>query len=155
VAVNCKRILFNWRKLLKMVKHMYVYKCYIVLKSLDDLKIIMCELQLWTTNCIISSKLTAYTGFKAQYVTESYVNFLVLRKYILWLYRNVYATFPLSAHCLAIERGRYSHIDKESRFCPYCKNILLKTTFFKLPSVFDIRNYLSKLFCQSNTNFHI
>jgi len=32
-----------------------------------------------------SSKLTTYIGFKTQYVTESYVNYLLVRKY-----RNVY-----------------------------------------------------------------
>ena len=77
-----------------------------------------------------------FVGFKTQYVTESYVNYLLVRKY-----RNVYARFRSSAHCLAIERGRYTIIVKESRFCPYCKNIIENELHFLLvcPLYEDIR----------------
>ena len=80
--------------------------------------------------------MTTYFGFKTQYVTESYVNYLLVRKY-----RNVYARFRSSAHCLAIERGRYTNIVKESRFCPYCKNIIENELHFLLvcPLYKDIR----------------
>ena len=92
--------------------------------------------QLWTSSCKNSSKLTTYFGFKTQYVTESYGNYLIVRKY-----RNVYARLLSSAHCLAIERGRYTNIVKESRFCPCCKSIIENELHFLLvcPLYKDIR----------------
>jgi len=80
-----------------------------------------------TSSCMNSSKLTTYYGFKTQYVTESYVYYLLVRKY-----RNVYAIFRSSAHCLAIERGRYTSNVIESCFCPYCKNIIENELHFLL-----------------------
>ena len=81
--------------------------------------------QLLTSSCMNTSKLTPYVGLKTQFVTEPYVIYLIVRTY-----RNVYAIFRSSAHCLATEQGRYTNIVKEL-FCPYCKNVIENELHFQ------------------------
>ena len=47
-----------------------------------------------------------------------------------------------SAHSLEIERGRYTNVERQSRFCQYCKDVVETESHFLLvcPLYNDIRH---------------
>lgn len=44
-------------------------------------------------------------------------------------YRKSLTQFKISAHQLAIERGKYKKINKDKRFCGQCKNMQVEYEF--------------------------
>ena len=62
-----------------------------------------------------NSKLRTYKHLKLQIGFEEYVNQIPNEKE-----RISMTKFRLSNHQLMIEKGRYSNLDKEQRFCPFC-----------------------------------
>ena len=57
-----------------------------------------------------------YWKFKNIFQKESYLKYIKSAKL-----RKSLTLFRISAHILAIERGRYRKIDKEIRLCKFCK----------------------------------
>jgi hypothetical protein len=61
-------------------------------------------------------------------------------------HRTCITRFRISSHDLAIERGRYVHIDRNSRFCKSCNvNVIENEYNFLLvcPAYSDLRNHVS------------
>ena len=75
-------------------------------------------IQQWIEKCYSSPKLKTYNGFKSNFDFEVYLQILTIRKF-----RNAYVCFRISSHKLMIEKGRYLNIDRNQRFCPFCKTV--------------------------------
>ena len=68
--------------------------------------------QHWYANICNSSKLEYYCQFKTEFKMEKYVECISNDKL-----RSELAAFRLSAHNLAIERGRHINVPRENRIC--------------------------------------
>ena len=108
-------------------------------------------LQDWSEECNNNAKLTSYKHFKTYFVYEHYLDVLDIKKY-----RYAFCTLRLSSHFLMIELGRYLGIDRDRRFCIYCKNVVENEYHFMLvcPLYHTLREYyLLKKFYES-PNIH-
>ena len=63
-------------------------------------------------------KLRTYFYFKPNFKKENYFHVIKNRDV-----RKCFTQFRISAHQLAIERGRYKNIKADERFCKYCQAI--------------------------------
>jgi hypothetical protein len=75
-------------------------------------------IQIWTSKCLNSPKLISYSKYKTSFESESYVNYLLLRKY-----RNVYSCLRCSAHSIEIELGRYQNVNRNGRMVHIVKQL--------------------------------
>ena len=66
-----------------------------------------------------NSKLRTYSLLKSNIGKECYLEKIKNTKI-----RTMFTKFRLSNHNLMIEKGRHQGIDKNSRFCPFCPNII-------------------------------
>ncbi len=73
-------------------------------------------MQRWTTLCKESPKLSTYITFKTNFETKPYFSVLNIKKF-----RFAFVSLRCSSHQLMIEKGRYTGIDRDQRFCPFCK----------------------------------
>ena len=73
-------------------------------------------LQTWNDICQRSSKLTSYISFKSTFGKEKYLSVLNIKKY-----RYAFVSLRCSSHQLMIEKGRYTGLDRDQRFCHLCK----------------------------------
>ena len=94
-----------------------------------DLKIITNRIldiykQTWFTNINNSNRLAAYRYFKYDFETEKYLKCINNNKFRISL-----TQFRISAHNLAIEKGRHENIPKENRKCIYCNMNAIESEF--------------------------
>ena len=78
--------------------------------------------QSWYTNINNSSRLLMYARFKHEFEMEHYLDFITEKKYKIALTK-----FRLSSHNLAIEHGRFEHIERNNRLCRYCNLNMIET----------------------------
>ena len=62
-----------------------------------------------------SSRLLIYQDLKKKFEIEPYINEVKYHKY-----RSAITKFPISAHSLPIERGRWMSLHRNKRICPLC-----------------------------------
>ena len=102
--------------------------------------------QSWYTEINNSPRLSCYSRFKHSFIQEKYLSFISDKKY-----RTALCEFRISAHNLAIERGRYENIPRDDRKCKYCNlNVVESEYHFLLvcPLYGDLRRkYFSPYFC--------
>ena len=76
-----------------------------------------CEAQNWRSEVEHSTKLCTYKLFKTIFSEENYLLFDYPRRWV-----SQFARFRVSNHNLNIEAGRHHGVDKEERYCTFCKN---------------------------------
>ena len=102
--------------------------------------------QSWYADINNSPRLSTYCRFKHAFTLEKYLDSVFEKKY-----RIALCKFRISAHNLAIEKGRHQNIPRENRKCIYCNlNVIESEYHFLLvcPQLIDIRRkYLSPYYC--------
>ena len=102
--------------------------------------------QSWYTNINNSSRLLMYARFKHEFEMEHYLDFITEKKYKIALTK-----FRLSSHDLAIERGRFEHIERNNRLCRYCNLNMIENEYHFLlvcPLYRDLRKkYFQNYYC--------
>ena len=103
--------------------------------------------QSWYTEINNSPRLSCYSRLKHSFIQEKHLSFISDKKY-----RMALCKFRISAHNLAIERGRYEIIPRDDRKCKFCNlNVVESEYHFLLvyPLYGDLRRkYFSSYFCQ-------
>ena len=74
-----------------------------------------CASQLWLSDIRANQRLELYYNCKSQLEPEKYLFCIEHNRYI-----HALARVRVSNHALLIEKGRHLHIDRDSRWCPYC-----------------------------------
>ena len=104
--------------------------------------------QTWYTEINNSSRLTcsSYCRFKHAFTQEKYLDCISEKKY-----RIPLCKFRVSAHNLAIEKGRHLDISRENRICQFCNlNVVESEYHFLLvcPNLLELRRkYLPPYYC--------
>ena len=80
--------------------------------------------QSWYANINNSSRLLMYARFKHEFEMEHYLDFITEKKYKIALTKC-----RLSSHDLAIERGRFEHIERNNRLCRYCNFNMIENEY--------------------------
>ena len=98
-----------------------------------------------------NSKLRTYAIFKKKKGFETYLSEIknvTIRRQV--------SKFRLSNHALVIETGRHNGIPKESRYCPFCQNLVENEAHFLLvcPTYSIRRDILTKTILENNPGFH-
>ena len=87
-----------------------------------------------------------YARFKHEFEMEHYLDFITEKKYKIALTK-----FRLSSHDLAIERGRFEHIERNNRLCRYCNLNMIENEYHFLlvcPLYRDLRKkYFQIYYC--------
>ena len=109
----------------------------------------------WHTRICNSNRLTSYILYKDSLAMETYLETILVNKFRISL-----SKFRLSSHDLAIEKGRYSNINRENRLCTYCNMNVIENEFNFLlvcPKYRHLRiKYFKPYFCQRpNLNFNV
>ena len=102
--------------------------------------------QTWYTEINNSSRLSSYCRFKHAFTQEKYLDCISEKKY-----RIPLCKFRVSAHNLAIEKGRHLDISRENRICQFCNlNVVESEYHFLLvcPNLLELRRkYLPPYYC--------
>jgi hypothetical protein len=109
-------------------------------------------LQEWQESIMTYPKLEYYVKFKTSFGFEPYLS-AVNDDYL----RKLLSCFRLSAHCLAIETGRYSSIDRRNRLCQNCNQNKVESEYHFLmccPLYKDLRQKFLPKFCLSWPNIN-
>ena len=122
-----------------------------VLPNDYDLKIISDRIydifkQSWYSNINNSNRLASYSTYKEDFEFETYLNRINVTRF-----RIALTQFRISAHNLAIEKGRHENIPKENRLCKYCNMKVIESEYHFLlvcPAYTTIRKqYLKPYYC--------
>ena len=94
-----------------------------------DLKIISDRIydifkQSWYSNINNSNRLASYSTYKEDFEFETYLNSINVTRF-----RIALTHFRISAHNLAIEKGRHENIAKENRLCKYCNMKVIESEY--------------------------
>lgn len=80
--------------------------------------------QSWYAELNNSPRLSSYCRFKHSFLQENYLNSIIENKY-----RIALTKFRISAHNLAIERGRFENIPRAERKCIFCNLNVVESEF--------------------------
>ena len=101
--------------------------------------------QEWHYDSMHSNKTIVYRIYK----DENYLSNLYSKS------RLVLCKFRISNHKLPIERGLYSNIDRERRFCQLCNENMIGDEFhfiLEYPALQHLRKVFLPKYCQTNPN---
>ena len=84
-------------------------------------------IQKWYQSINNNAKLECYVNIKHDFVYESYLDVLDIRKF-----RFSYVNFRTSCHNLEIERGRYTNIQRNERVCKLCDQNVIEDEYHLL-----------------------
>ena len=103
--------------------------------------------QSWYGTINNSNRLLLYSRYKHDFEQEKYLDFIQENKF-----RTALTKFRLSAHDLAIERGRYESIPRNERICKYCNQNMTENEYHFLlvcPLYRELRHkYFKKYYFQ-------
>ena len=99
------------------------------------------EKQLKENAVVKHGKFRTYFCFKPNFKKENYLHVIKNRDV-----RKCFTQFRISAHQLAIERGRYKNIKANERFCKYCQAKEVEDEIHFLVKCLTFSNEREKLF---------
>ena len=98
--------------------------------------------QSWYADINNSPRVSTYWRFKHSFTLEKYLDFISEKKY-----RIALCKFRISAHSLAIGKGRHQTIPRDNRKCNYCNLNAIESEYHLLlvcPQLIELRRkYLS------------
>ena len=92
---------------------------------------------MWNGTAYNSEKCTNYRMFKTEFGFERYFNMLPCKYWI------PLCKLRLSSHCLPIEQGRYTNVNRYERYCTVCNSDNVGDEYhflFECNSLSELRN---------------
>lgn len=154
----------NWASNVRMLLFSYGFGYIWLAQDVGDINYFLnvfkqrihdCYKQKWHELLHTTSKADTYNGFKSALEPEMY-----LSSDLTYPYRQILAKFRCSAHCLLIETGRHSGIDRNLRYCPTCRedNTYVVESeyhfFYECSTYEDLRMRLFSASFLRNRNIH-
>ena len=105
--------------------------------------------QEWQHDIMHCNKTIVYRIYKDTHCYENYLSNLNSKS------RLALCRFRLSNHKLPIERGRFSNIERERRFCQLCNGIMIGDEFhfiLECPALQHLREHFLPKYCQTYPN---
>ena len=105
--------------------------------------------QEWQHDIMNSNKTIVYRIYKDTHCYENYLSKLNSKS------RLALCRFRLSNHKLPIERGRFSNIERERRFCQLCNENMIGDEFhfiLECPALQHLREHFLPKYCQTCPN---